>query len=319
VRHTSLGVGKIVALEPAAVHVFFPDGDKRFAAKLRLPAARALLRTEGFEPNQWLAGLTAFSLDAESGRYALSATFLTDDQAVEQLLAALPDGFATPAAGASKVKPGRAARWHAAHAAWAKLPKDEAAKLAADGTLAPLLARVREVEKLVAPLHPPADVDVLEAALADEDTAGPYFVALTDLLAAPTPGRARFEKLFAAVRGLPIEPSHQWLLATLLPFVAAPTRHVLLRPRGSCVAAERLGCDLRFETTPTWPAYSAMLALNTRWLERLAAHGAADFVDVETFLHVVATGRRLARPARTAAPKRPAAGAKVSAAARATR
>ena len=39
VRHATLGLGKVVAVEPSAVHVFFPGGDSRFAAKLRLPAA----------------------------------------------------------------------------------------------------------------------------------------------------------------------------------------------------------------------------------------------------------------------------------------
>ena len=51
VQHTTLGIGKIVAVEANAVHVFFPDSDKRFAAKLRLPAPRGLLRTDGVEHN----------------------------------------------------------------------------------------------------------------------------------------------------------------------------------------------------------------------------------------------------------------------------
>ena len=109
VQHATLGVGKIVALEPTAVHVFFPDSDKRFAAKLRLPAARALLRTEGIERNTWLEGLSAFALDAKVGRYALAASWLTHDEAVDQFLAVFPDGFADPAYVAGKG--GRAVGW----------------------------------------------------------------------------------------------------------------------------------------------------------------------------------------------------------------
>ena len=51
VQHTTLGIGKIVAVEANAVHVFFLDSDKRFAPKLRLPAPRGLLRTDGVEHN----------------------------------------------------------------------------------------------------------------------------------------------------------------------------------------------------------------------------------------------------------------------------
>src|SRR5512136_839156 len=90
VHHVTLGLGKVVALEADAVHVFFPDGDKRFAAKLRLPAALALLRSEGLERDTWLEGLSAFALDPKTRRYTLSATWLTHDQAVGQFLASFP-------------------------------------------------------------------------------------------------------------------------------------------------------------------------------------------------------------------------------------
>ena len=56
VRHTSLGLGKVVAVEPNAVHVFFPESEKRFAAKLRLPGAKALLTTEAVAPDALARG-----------------------------------------------------------------------------------------------------------------------------------------------------------------------------------------------------------------------------------------------------------------------
>src|SRR5690242_8164071 len=73
VKHVSLGIGKVVAVEPTAVHVFFPESEKRYAAKLRWPAARPLLTKDGVESNAWLEGLTSFALDAATGRYALAA------------------------------------------------------------------------------------------------------------------------------------------------------------------------------------------------------------------------------------------------------
>jgi hypothetical protein len=293
VRHTSLGVGKIVALEPTAVHVFFPDSDKRFAAKLRLPAARAMLKTEGFEPDGWLQGLSAFTLDPATGRYGLAATWVTHEQAIEQFLAIYPGGFTDPAYLASGGKAERAARWRAAQEAWAAaFGEGEGERLVADDDLKELVKRARKVDAVIAPLHPPADEGAVEEAFSDEETTRTFFSALVELVSVPSPGRARFEKLFAAAGALPVEPAQQWLVATLFPFLASPQRHVLLRPKVTCVAAERLGCDLRYEPYPNWVTYSALRTFAARQVERLAPNGASDFVDLEAFFHVTASAKR---------------------------
>ena len=302
VKHVSLGLGKVVALEPEAVHVFFPDGDKRFAAKLRLPAARAMLRTDGFEPDGWLEGLTAFSLDPTSGRYALAATWLTHPQAVANFLETYPGGFEDPAY--LEAGKGRAARWRLAQAAMAKrLGAAELQRMVEEGDVAGFAARAAEIDGKVAALHPPADAGAIAAALADPAATRPFLLAMAELLAVPSPGRARFDRVFVAARALPVDPGQQWLAATLLPFLAAPDRHALVRPRTTFLGAERLGCDVRAEPSPNWATYAAVRAVEERLLARLAPQGAKDFVDVETFLHVTAGGRRPARPAAKAKAK----------------
>jgi hypothetical protein len=70
VRHTTLGVGRIVALEPTAVHVFFVEGERREAAKLRLSAAKLLLSPAPDVKDERLVSVSAFSLDPVSGRWA---------------------------------------------------------------------------------------------------------------------------------------------------------------------------------------------------------------------------------------------------------
>ena len=311
VQHVTLGVGKVVALEANAAHVFFPDGDKRFAAKLRLPAARALLRTEGFEPNGWLQGLSAFELDPATGRYALAASWLTHDQAVDRFLEVFPKGFVDP----SYLGTGhgeRASLWRAAHQAWVGKPRNGDREPAPLGDDVPaLVKRALKVEKIVAPLDPPADKGAVKAAFADEAKAHAFFTALTELLAVPSPGRGRFEKLFAVAATLPVEPPQRWLVATLFPFVAAPERHVLLRPRSTREAAERLGCDLRYDPSPNWVTYSTLRTLATQLLGKLKPLGAKDYVDVEAFLHVTAAAKR--QPGRgdgAPAPRKPRGGAR---------
>lgn len=292
VQHATLGVGKIVALEVDAVHVFFPGSEKRFAAKLRLPAARALLRTEGFERNPWLEGLSAFTLDRKEGRYALASSWLTHEEAVEQFLAAYPRGFDDPAY-LGEGKGARASRWRAAHEAWTDvLGKGEGERLVAGHDMDEIVKRILRVAKVVAAIQPPADEDAVKEALSGEETTGPFCVALLELLSVPSPGRARFDKLFAAARNLPVDPDQQWLVATIFPFLAAPARHVLLRPRVTCEAAERLGFDLRYDDSPGWATYAALRAVSTQLLGQLKAIGAKDFVDVEGFLHVTAAAKR---------------------------
>jgi len=291
VQHTTLGVGKIVALETNAVHVFFPDGDKRFAAKLRLPAARALLRTEGFERNTWLLGLSAFALDPKLGRYALAASWLTHDEALDQFLAIFPAGFAEPAYVGGKGA--RAPRWRAAHGRWVEAFGDgEGERLLAADDLDQLVARALKVEAAIASLQPAADAGAVKLALSSDETTRPFFTALVELLSVPSPARARFEKLFAAARALPVAPALQWLVATLFPFVASPGRHVLFQPKIAREAADRLGCDLGDDAVPNWRTYGALRGLSTQLLEKLKPNGAKDFVDVEAFLHVTATAKR---------------------------
>jgi hypothetical protein len=315
VQHASLGVGKVVALEPNAVHVFFPESDKRFAVKLRLPAAAPLLRTEGIPPNSWLEGLSDFSLDAKSGRYALAATWLTHDQAIAQFMATYPAGFEDPSFfQADDAKGERASRWRAAHDAWVAALGDGAGeKLLADDGVKEVAKRALKAVKQVSAFAV-ADDEALSNALADVEAAAPYFEALFEVLAAPAPGRARYEKLFAAALALPGPDGSKWAFATLFAFVAQPERNVFLRPKAACDAAARLGCDLKYDETPNWATFSALRAFSTQLLATLKANGARDFIDVECFLHAI-VGKKVpaVKSADGAAPKKPRAAPKARA------
>ncbi len=295
VQHASLGAGKVVALEPDAVHVFFPAAEKRFATKLRLPAARAFLRTEGVAPDPWLEGLSAFTLDAESRRYALSAAWLTHEQAIARFVEEHPEGFA---AGAGA--PARCARWRAAHAAWDRaLGNGQGERLLADGDLREIVKRALAVERHASPLHPEEDQDALSDALADPAATGLFFTRLFELLSVPSPSRPRFDRLFAAAAALPGRAESSWLVATLFPFVAQPERHPLVRAGTTNVAALRLGSDLRWDEAPNWATYAAVRTLSAKLRDELEPLGARDLVDVEAFVHETASARSKGRKARS--------------------
>ncbi len=292
VQHASLGLGKVVAVEPTAVHVFFPGAEKRFAAKLRWPAARNLLRTDGVERDEWLEGLSSFSLDPDEGRYALAASWITHDQAVDQFLRAYPQGFEDPGyLGTGGGRHARAPRWRDACAAWTDAMGDgEGPRLLAAGDVRELVRRALRLEKHLVLVDGTLDAGTLKAALEDPDAALAFFEALFETLGAP-PARVRAEKLFAAAQALDVEPAFAWPVATVFPFVADPARHVFLSPRTTCAAAERLGCDLKYDAAPNWATYAALRAFSTQLLGRLQSNGARDFIDVEAFLHSTAASR----------------------------
>jgi hypothetical protein len=296
VQHDSLGVGKVVAIEPDAVHVFFPRGDKRHAAKFHLGMAHALLSAEGVARDEWLAGLEAFALDEGVGRYALAASWMTHEQAVASFRANHPGGF-----GGAEAGPGaRCAAWRAAAAAWASaLDGGALGKLLDAGELGELGRRAAGVLPCAGPLAGTLAAGTLAEALRDERKAARFFEALLAVVSVASPARARFERLFAAAEALEVEPALAWPIATLFPFLAAPGRSAFLSPETASAAADRLGCNLRLTPGPSWGAYSALRTLELKLLRDLQATGARDLVDVEVFLHALASDPRRAPAARS--------------------
>lgn len=298
VRHASLGLGKIVALEKRAVHVFFATSDARFATKLRLPMALPLLEPAE-STNAWLARLSGFVFDAKAGRYGLGGAWLSHADAVARFLEAFPKGFADPRyAGDAADRRDRVARWRRAHEVYAeRLGGGEGERLLAAGDVAGLVERALEVERVVRPLLRGAEKGSFEDALEDLEAARGYFAALFELLAAKAPEQPRFEALAAAVAAMaPGAKESGWPIVTLLPFVARPGLDVLLRPGFVCEVGHRLGLELAYEPQPNWSTYAALLRSTEALLERLRPLGARDHVDVEAFLHVVSAKHARPKP-----------------------
>jgi hypothetical protein len=299
VQHASLGPGKIVALEPKAVHVFFATSDARFATKLRLPMALSLL-TPAASPNAWLSGLSGFAFDAKTGRYGRAGAWLSHADAVARFLEAYPQGFADPRyLDPEKERGERACRWRRAHDAFEEqLGRGEGERLLEAGDVAGLVERTLRVERHVRTLHRDAEKTSFEDGLADPGSARGFFAALFELLATATPERSRFEALAAAVVALAPGAAREsgWPIVTLLPFVARPDLHMLLRPRFACDVAQRLGLELAYEAEPNWSTYSALLESAGLLLEKLRPLGARDHVDVEAFMHVSTAKQARAKP-----------------------
>lgn len=291
VRHASLGLGKVVALEPGAVHVFFGAQGTRLATKLRLPMALSLL-SAAEEPDPWSSG-PGFALDTKSGRYARAGMTLSHAEAVDRFFANFPGGFRDEQYLAG-TRAGRAARWRRAHEQFVeKLGGGRGPGLLAAGDDRGALEAAVAVERGVLPLLPPPVRGSFAHGLREPERARPFLAALF-ALAAPDSGDAAsqgaFETLAAAAADLPVTAVRgpSWTATTLLPFVARPEAYPLLHARFALEVGPRLGLDLPFRPEPNWATYSAMLEWCSGLLERLRPLGARDFVDLEVFLQVAA-------------------------------
>ncbi len=299
VQHASLGLGKIVAIEPTAVHVVFAAHDARVATKLRLPMALSFLGPPT-STNAWLSGLSGFALDPKTGRYGRTTTWLSHADAVTRFTETFPLAFEDPTSVApEKGRRDRAARWRRAHAAFvAAFAEGRGERLLAEGNVAELLERALKIERIVATVVRDVGKAPFEAAREDPSLARRFFAALFDVVSAVAPDRGAFETLAASVAALAVgrSPESGWPVVTLLPFVARPDVHMLLRPHFACEGAQRLGLDLAYEAAPNWATYESLLASTRQLLEKLRPLGARDHIDVEAFMHVVLATPDRAKP-----------------------
>jgi hypothetical protein len=288
VQHASLGLGKIVAVDPDAVHVFFVGKDERFATKLRMPMAGSFLSPSPTR-NTWLSKLSAFGFDAKAGRYRCPEVWSTHADAVARFQKLFPKAFQDPKylGEGAKGRRERSVQWRRAQEAWAEtVGRGEGQRLLAAGELGELVERVRRVEALVRGLQGDAAASWLDPVLAEPDVARLFLSALFDLLSTPAPKQARFEALLAACALLPASaPESAWPMLTVLPYLALPERHMLLEPRFAGELAQRLGFDVPGEA-PSWRTYQALLDAAAVLLEQLRPLGARDHVDVEAFVHL---------------------------------
>jgi hypothetical protein len=121
-----------------------------------------------------------------------------------------------------------------------------------------------------------------------------FFESLLDLLDAAEITEPVFSPYADAVCRLPIKAGGKrvatWPVATIIPFLAKPDRHMFLKPSVTHPAAETLGFDLRYEPTPNWRTYEALLRMSGIYLTLLKPKGARDFIDVQSFFWVVGGG-----------------------------
>ncbi|MDZ7697765.1 MAG: hypothetical protein U5R49_12870 [Deltaproteobacteria bacterium] len=78
-----------------------------------------------------------------------------------------------------------------------------------------------------------------------------------------------------------------WPVATILPFLAQPDRHMFLKPGITQAAAKILAFDLHYNPTPNWVTYDSLLKMTAIYREKLKSLAPNDNIDIQSFFWVI--------------------------------
>jgi hypothetical protein len=146
------------------------------------------------------------------------------------------------------------------------------------------------LEKVYQSTHIPSQFEIMAACHGFKDgvAAGRVLEAALDFV--DSPASNTFEGLTAAIGSLPTPARGSrvltWPNVTILPFLADPSRFMVLKPGVAQQMAARMGFDLLYSASPRWHCYEALLRMSARLRDELSGLGATDYVDVQTFMWV---------------------------------
>lgn len=279
------GPGKIVYAEPERIHVVWRDLPDRLAKKLIRSAV--VYRRE--QSDSVLDNLPPLVL--KDGNMILPAERIPFQHAVDRFLATFPQGFYDPDyLGDLKVGE-RAYKWNAHEYFVSNLG---GSKLR-EGIENDLPETVRLVQSCISKVNLLASFEqaAFRDALVVPTAAKDFLSRLADLLDSSTINGKAFEPYAEAVSDLPAARGRvaSWPVATILPFLAQPDRHILLKPEITKIVADSLGFELNYRPEPNWKTYQSLLRMAEIYREKLAALKPRDLIDVQSFFWVACRGR----------------------------
>jgi hypothetical protein len=125
---------------------------------------------------------------------------------------------------------------------------------------------------------------------ADPEAAAQFFDRLFAFIAGAE--ETRFTPLAESLLQLPVAEGKArvatWPVLTILPFLADPQQFMFLKPKVTEECAERLRFDIQYSSELRWVTYRKLMEMSDLLLERLRPLGAQDYIDVQSFIWVIA-------------------------------
>lgn len=287
------GPGKVLEIKGTRVLVFFRDVRKSSiddAVKWLDLARGAVLEPAPVQSDPWLD-----NLPFRDGRLVLTRPPRTMAQAIESFLHQFPEGFKDPGYLGDRKSGERNYKCEAHEKYLQLLGNGEGQRLLAEGNLDEVISRAKQVWNRVN-LMTSFEKAAMSDGLKDEAAAQNYFEALFAFIDATEPNRELFERLAAALEGLPAPGSRVacWPNMTTLPFLARPDVFMVLKHDVSHVAADLLAFDLQYDSQLNWTTYDRLMTLSRLLKQALMGQDEPalvpqDFIDVQSFMYVVAS------------------------------
>lgn len=119
-----------------------------------------------------------------------------------------------------------------------------------------------------------------------------FVTGLYDLLYHAGKPEAKFQRWIEAVGQLPRRQTRvlTWPVLTVFPFIAAPERHMFLKPNVTRRAAAEYGADFEYHSRPEWSTYASLLACAAQVRRDLrdirGDMRPRDMIDIQSFIWV---------------------------------
>ena len=115
-----------------------------------------------------------------------------------------------------------------------------------------------------------------------------FAAGLYDFLHGPGEDQERFSRWVEVVGWLPRRQTRvlTWPVLTVFGFIAAPERHIFLKPNVTRVAAREYGFDFVYASRPTWEVYASLLRFAATVRRDQADLRPRDLIDMQSFIWV---------------------------------
>lgn len=280
------GPGKVVKCDRESVWVFWRDAGDGTPKKMVRSVVN--LQPAPSQNDPTLDNLPP--LVSADGSLSHLKGWVTLNQAIARFLARFPGGFydeqylGDSSSGERRYK-------EAAHRdCVARLGAGQYQKLLTGdrATLVEELKRVYRSVNLISPYEKAAITDALE----DASAAAHFLESLGKVIESPEPTETTFRPYLKAVCDLPTPRGRvaTWPVATLIPYLMFPDRHLFLKPTVTENAATMLGFNLNYNATPNWLTYHRLVEMGRLYMDRLADLKPRDMIDVQSFFWVACGG-----------------------------
>ncbi len=291
-RKLEWGPGRVLAVQGSRVTVYFRDlpGDHPKAAVRTIDTTIVSLNSADTQSDPFLDNLPPYA-DGKFKRPLKKRVTL--GEGIEKFRSYCPLFFKDPAYLGDLKSGERRYKWEAHQQFVETLGGEQIEHLLSAGVIADLRDRALAVEgrvNLLAVFEKAAFRDGLR----DDAAAVRYFKAFLAILKAPTIEQASFEEYLRAVDSLPSKEGKtspaKWTVTTILPYLAQPDRFMFLKPEVTQDCAARLTFDLNYRPQLNWLTYAKLLEMSRFLLDELRPYGAADFIDVQSFIWLIGGG-----------------------------